>query len=50
MDNENKDFLTEDEKAQKLQEDVSAKIADAAAEIKDEIDDANQAADEVLMR
>lgn len=48
MDNENKDFLTEDEKAQKLQEDVSAKIADAAAEIKDEIDDANQAADEVV--
>lgn len=48
MDNENKDFLTEDEKAQKLQEDVSAKIADAAAEIKDEIIDANQAADEAV--
>lgn len=42
MENENKDFLTDEEKAQKMQEDVSAKIADAAAEIKDEIAAANE--------
>lgn len=40
MDNENKDILGE-EKVQKMKDDVSAKIADAAAEIKEEIEDAN---------
>lgn len=48
MDNENKDFLTDEEKAKKIEEqtqkmkdDVSSKIADAAAEVKEEIEDAN---------
>ncbi len=39
MDNENKDFLN-DEKVQKMKDDVSSKIADAAAEIQDEIENA----------
>lgn len=45
MDNENKDILGE-EKIQKMKDDVSAKIADAAAEIKEEIEDANGAVQE----
>lgn len=47
MDNENKDILN-DEKVQQMKDDVSAKIADAAAEIKEEIDDANEAAQETV--
>lgn len=47
MANDKKDILN-DEKVQKMKDDVSSKIADAASEIKEEISEADQKAKEVI--
>ena len=49
MDNEKNEKLN-DEKVQQVKDDVSAKIADAASEIKEEIAEADEAAKEVAKK